>query len=339
MADQKSKKKFDDNVHLFTQLNAERLFREQNGNLSLIELKPSFNEISESINLTNKYMEQLGNSQLNQIGGALTNITKQAQSVVNLDDSQFVAQRDDYLRDITRDVEAFSQQMDPVNLLDLREKVRELSSGSRADLEELVQENLEAIQESVGKEFAELQKNTKIESASILSAARESAEGVSVKVAQDQFSDAVKRFNSRVFYWSLGSSISVAVLIGTIFWLANTIPDVNDLAAISKFAITRVGLFVVVAGLSRYCFSMLRTNMHLRETNAHRARLTNSISAFTAAAQDSEQRAAVLAKLVEAVSVGYDSGFLSGKGSSGTETKMSVENVIREVSRRGQPAE
>ena len=339
MADRNTKQKFDTFVHDFYELNVEKIFREQNGSLSLIELKPLFERVSESLDLTNKYAFQIGNAQLNQIGGALKGITQQAQAVINLDDSQFVAQRDDYLRGVTREVEAFFQQMDPVNLLDLKEKVNELNSGNKADLEELVQDHLGKVQESVSKELDELRRSTKVESESILAAARDSAEGVSVSVAQDQFSDAVGRFDSRVRFWSYGSALSIAILIGSIYWLANTIPDINDLAAVSKFAIWRIGLFVVVAGLSRYSFSMLRTNMHLRETNAHRARLTNSISAFTAAAQDGEQKSIVLGKLVEAVSADYESGFLSRKTSGAAETKMSVENVVREATRRGQPAD
>ncbi len=69
--------------------------------------------------------------------------------------------------------------------------------------------------------------------------------------------------------------------------------------------------------------------MHLREVNLHRQRVANSMAAFLGAATSNDQRDAILARLVKAITMFGKSGLLSENDESMSPAKVIFESVSR----------
>ena len=147
--------------------------------------------------------------------------------------------------------------------------------------------------------------------------ARETAQGISVDAAQIQFDGAVAVYDGRVTVWVIVSAVLTAATLVLLWWFLAQPPDLTLAWGIAYFVSIRLAIFGVAATVTAFSFGMVKANMQLREANAHRARLANSVNAFLVASESPQQRDIILTRLVEAVGEHPDAGFVK----SGTDNE------------------
>lgn len=157
--------------------------------------------------------------------------------------------------------------------------------------------------------------------------ARMTAQGFSVKAAQDQFDAASKALNTKALVCGGSALICFAIFIGFAFHvyrnppIASTTP-LNTVQAVYLTAI-RITILTAIGALTTFFLKMLRAYLHMSEFNDHRRRVANSMAAFVESAQSAEQRDQIFGRLVDSIVYFGDSGILN-KESEG----ISVPSVV-----------
>lgn len=163
---------------------------------------------------------------------------------------------------------------------------------------------------------------------------RFSAQGISIKAAQDEFQDASNSLRTKSISWGVASALSVVifVLVGTEFYLHHPelvldprTPAALALAEAAYLAAMRVAILTAIGTVAAFCLRMLRAHLHMSEVNLHRRRVANSMSAFVESASSAEQRDLILTKLVEAVVAFGESGILSKESDNPSATAVAIE--------------
>ena len=176
---------------------------------------------------------------------------------------------------------------------------------------------------------------------SILQLARQTAQGVSLDDVQKQFAKAADECFSAVKLWAtLSVAIIVAfclILIGFVTWWAPSFASgaggTGASAAAVYHTVIRVTILTAIAAITTFCLKVLRAQMHLREQNLHRKRVANSMAAFLGAASP-EQRDAILAHVVDAITVFGNSGLLPDGDETMSPAKVILESVPRAFSQK-----
>ena len=118
---------------------------------------------------------------------------------------------------------------------------------------------------------------------------RDSAAGVAIEQAQIEFSNAAKSNRNQSFFWGSLSAILIYIFMKFVYSLMDTNPAINDGIGIVYFTAIRLTVLFALGAIIAFCLKILRANLHLRERNAHRERLSNNLGAIVAFASESQK--------------------------------------------------
>jgi hypothetical protein len=192
----------------------------------------------------------------------------------------------------------------------------------------------------------------------VLESAQRTADKISVKDAQDQFSEAGRELRRKSQICIVASAVFFFGLLGFLLWqlfhpptlilqivealspgtaAGTTRETVGSgpipllIAASAYFTSIRLAIVGILGiGLS-FSLRMARAYLHMIEHNRHKLRVTNSIESFVAAVRTKEQKDLVLSKLVESVTDFGDSGILSKQGDSATLPSVIFDSITKNV--------
>ncbi len=198
------------------------------------------------------------------------------------------------------------------------ESFRTTVTNSKNDIAKFAKENEETV----------LQKVKETEQA--LLTARGENWKTSLKSACDEFQEGVKSNNKAVIYWGI-----ISIVIFSVFIIACVIfysePPIYVLGtAIARSALRITILTAIAAGIA-FSLRIFRSNLHMRELNKHRLRITKSMPSFIESAFSKEQRDLILSQMVNAITSFGNSGLLKGEDESVSTPRMIVDNLYRSL--------
>ena len=160
---------------------------------------------------------------------------------------------------------------------DYERRIEELKTESQKSLREIERDAKEFI--SNAKRDAEKHLE---EASRTLIGAKETASGISVRDAQEQFKRAQQALNKKVrlWAWMSGGCAAVFSAIGVYFYFAA--PDASkdlDWSILYNTAI-RITILTAIGTATAFCLKIFRAHLHMREKNHHRQRVANSIRGF-----------------------------------------------------------
>lgn len=166
--------------------------------------------------------------------------------------------------------------------------------------------------------------------------ARRTAQKVSVKAAQDQFGNVQKKLNFQIGLWAVLSATSfVAFVLLANHFLSSTPPEQTIAQTVYHTAL-RITILSATGGITVYFMRIFRAHLHMYQYNQHRQAVTNSIEAFVAAAETSEQRDVILASLVNAVVSFGQSGLIQNEPDNIHPAQMIIDTAPRVLSSAAQ---
>jgi hypothetical protein len=187
---------------------------------------------------------------------------------------------------------------------------------------------------------------------------QQTAAGISVVQAQEQFDIAKKHLWRRTLGWGIVSGLSFSGFVIFAIYLLHHAPasllrnqletTANALnnggnetsnvplslvvAQTAYLTAIRITLLTAIGALTTFCLRMMRSAMHMAEYNDHRRRVANCMTSFVAAAGTPEQRDSILAMLVSAVAQFGDSGLLDGTKDPISMPSIAIESITRNLS-------
>lgn len=173
-----------------------------------------------------------------------------------------------------------------------------------------------------------------IRSEELVVEAKKTALGESVKDAQLQFERARKHFKRRIRYWGILSIVSIVALLGAAVG-AYFLPlkEGADWPQATHSLVIRITVLSTLGALATFTLRTLRAYMHMFQSNLHRRRIVNSISAFVASAYEKDSRDRILLELVATVADFGVSGLIPGKHAGVAVPSLNVGQVAREISK------
>ena len=161
--------------------------------------------------------------------------------------------------------------------------------------------------------------------------ARQTASGISIEAAQEQFRLAQQDHDKQVKRWTWLNGISIFLFFGVamIFFFVD-LPE-GETKSILYFSAVRITIIGALGGIVAFCLRMLRAHMHMAQHNQHRQRVANSIAAFVESAATPEQRDLILSQLVDSIAHFGSSGILRKEDESIQVPKVVVDNLSRTI--------
>lgn len=300
-------------------------FKRNLGDLSFASWESQINDVIGKINGAAKVTQLLTNQELSNFVGALDNFYRAVDQVRGQNDNDFANQRHQLEAELKASLEDVGNFWPPiaVRIIETNPVLQQAHEFEDVLLKRL--EELEAASERTQdeiKSFADSQ----------IGKARETAQGISVDAAKIQFDGAVDTYHGRVRIWVFISAVLTAATLLLLWWFLVQPPDLSLAWGIAYFVSIRLAIFGVAATVTAFSFGMVKANMQLREANAHRARLANSVNAFLVASESPQQRDIILTRLVEAVAEHPDAGFVKSGTDNESRGRFSVENLVRNAS-------
>lgn len=334
MADQNQLNDLNRIIVEFEAMNLDDLLRPSLGTLSLkSELGPIFDDIKSKLIIINNHSTKVGNNTISKVRTAVGNIIQRIKNAGNLDEKDFVAQRVNLIETIRSAYENLLDVWPPFVsavieelgimgtdsfTLQLKNAHQSLTSASEAAIKEIKNQSAIIIEEA------------KQLSVDIEGKARKTATKISVKAAQDQFSNAQTEIKKDVIIWAIASGISLVVFVGTaLYFLNNSIPKNWDWHVI-YFTTIRITILTAIGTAAAFCLKILKANLHMRAHNKHRQRVANSIEAFVEAAVTPDQRDLILTHLIDAVVNFGNSGLLREEDPL-YSPKMTIDTITRNI--------
>ena len=165
--------------------------------------------------------------------------------------------------------------------------------------------------------------------------ARRTASGISVKEAQEQFTQAQEELSRRVWVWVSMSVVSSAgFFLTAVYFLNSELPEEWQWHILYQTAI-KITILTAIGTAASFCFKILRAHLHMSEKNRHRQRVANSISSFVESAVTPEQRDQILSQLVESVVQFGTSGLLQREEENLYKPKMTIDSITRNMTLGG----
>lgn len=300
----------------FQAIDRDRLFRADVGTHSLKEtLSPQLEQVKRDLERAESAMPRLHDNHANGVNATLRQLVNQLNGIVALTDAQFIDQREKSINSVRNLVEQFSGHNPPIVAALVLDRGILSESGIRDEVEDALR-TLKAESESILKKQQEnaskILADAEVLAKSIEEKARSTAAKISVKEAQDQFSQAASDLTRQIKIWISITAGAFVLFIGvSAYFLFLNYPSEELL--IFHTAI-RIVVLTAFGGFALYSLKMLRAHVHLQHLNAHRQRLANSIAAFVQAADTPEQRDAILLQLVGTISDFGQSGLIPREG-------------------------
>jgi len=321
----------------------ERVERPELGRRSLAtELGDQKEAIGGIVALVTKYGKHVHDEIVVQIADNLDSIRHELENQAALEDSTYLETSEEFLDSLSVQIEE-SKRWEPYiisaailerGLLDI-EDLRDRLEQAQAESDKTAKESLEALQ----AQSDEILRKAKEQAEEIVGHARLTAEGISVKQAQEQFRDAAKQGRNQVILWSILAGTAVTALIATIYnFMQNTSPvGVQPWTASVHYTLIRVFLLSAVAGVTAFTFRILRARLHILERNRHRVRVANSIESFLQSAADQSQRDLILVRLTESIVNYGDSGLVRNEREERSATMSGdiLARIVAAISGKG----
>lgn len=319
----------------YSKIDRDKLLRPTLGEMSLEkELSPLLSAIQDKLSFTLEFASLVPNSAVDSVKEIYANILNLLRLQIGRNPSEYVAQRDDVIKNVKGFMEQLLQHwhffvssavesrgfLKDEGVKRAYEKaVGEMKSESAKAMSLLREEATKALKDA--KEYAD----------QIEAKARRTAAHISVEEAQNQFDKAQKADLRQAVMWAVLSALSLLGFFGVaISYLFHEMPKEWTWQVIYHTAI-RLSIIGAVGAMATFSLRNLRAYLHMRQQNLHRQRIANSMSAFVESALSPDQRDAILAHLVDSVSEFGDSGLITQDDESIHMSKTIVDTVANNM--------
>ena len=312
------------------------LIRKNLGTESLEEpLLPILDTVKDKAKFARRYAKRVHDTQVTSFTSHLRDFVSECQAQAQRpDSSEFINHKEPFLEAIQSSLDHMLMYEPPFvtaavlseGLLNQTEGVLDRVDEVKSDLKQLSVVLLEQTEQK----YQEILSNAEEMSTRIETRARETATGVSVQDAQEQFAKAQKASLIQIAIWG---TLSASAVFTFLFLLTNLLSldfkESQSLAQSIYIATLRVAALGLIASLGAYFLNILRSQLHQFQHNLHRKRLANCIGSFVESAATPHQRDVIYTQLVEAITNFGDSGLLKkeGSGLSGSNSKIVLEGL------------
>tara|TARA_B110000114_G_C14998678_1_gene359714 strand:+ start:33 stop:1040 length:1008 start_codon:yes stop_codon:yes gene_type:complete len=321
-------------INSIKELDEKQLIRKNLGDASFTEFVPLWEEIKSKIEFIEKFNEKVDTNTNNQANSHLTTIKQNLDALIKYDKSQFVAQQTTIMNAVIAQLNAIKQYWPQYAIAALEDSglltntdVKEQFDSLTTELKESTEAALLKIEEQSKIIIEEAKKKAE----EIENSVRKTAQNVSVKVAQEQFTEGAEHNVFQIKVWS-GIAISLVIVFILFIWYllagVDKLPTVWNWS-IGYISIIRIGVLGLISTVIGFSLKMLKANLHMHQHNLHRKRLSNSMAAFAESAMTNEQRDMILSQLVESVSNFGTSGMINKESDKGG---ISIDSITKTVS-------
>ncbi len=318
-------------------IDKDRLLRPTLGEESLQQsgFTETFETICKKALFALQYGKDVDDGAVNNLNSVLNTIRSLLEQQVKRANTEYVAQRQNFLTEIPAQLEALRSYWPPFVTAAVEARGFLQDEGIRQEYEHTVSEMKSQAQEALTQVRVESEKTlseAKKLAKEIEDRARKTAAHISVDVAQEQFREAQKVLKGDVTLWAWMSGGSTAAFIAVAIYLAKIHLPEGMKWEVIYFAAIRITILTAVGAMATFCLRILRAHMHMSQQNLHRQRIANSMPAFVESAITPEQRDLILAQLVTSVADFGSSGLLSKEDDSVYSPKMTIEAITRTLS-------
>ncbi|NUM80584.1 hypothetical protein HUU42_07220 [bacterium] len=320
----------------YSKINMEKLIRANLGDESLQHtIEPLIKEIQVKLDFAINFAQWVPEGIVNAIRGLFDSLRQQLETHAGRSNPDYVSNRQPFIDNIKNTNEQLLQHWHYFVSAAVEKKGILADEGVKKAYEAAVK----TMQEEATKSLTQLKEDSSkvLEEArhlaqQIENRARLTAAKISVRDAQQQFSDAEIEFNKQIKLWSWLSGISLVLfLLIAIYFMQIPLPEQWNWHVIYYTAI-RITIISAVGAIGAFCLRILRANLHMRQHNLHRKRLANSMSSFIESATTPEQRDIILEHLVDAIAHFGTSGLLTKEDDTVINPKLTIDNLVRTLS-------
>ncbi len=319
-------------INNIKELPRDEIIRPDYGQASLKSWEPTFNELLTKLDFIEEYWTKVNNDTVSRTDQAISHIYEQLIKLTEKNEGQFVSEKQSLINQINNDIDTIKKYwphyaiaaIEASDLLTNIDIKKEFESLTRS-----LQKSANGTLARIENESQEIISQAKKKAEEIESSVRKTAQKVSVKEAQEQFSNAALSNLKNIKIWggiSIGLVLAFVALI--IYILRITLPDWSW--QVIYYSVIRAATIGFVGTLMAFSLKMLKSHLHMREHNLHRQRISNSMSSFAESATNKDQRDLILSKLVESVANFGNSGMIDNHDDS--SSRLTVDNISRTVS-------
>ncbi len=324
---------FKDNVKAIRGLDKEGILRPNLGEASLeSKFGKKLEEIIKKLEFLATYSDKVHDNVLNQANKSVLGILNSTNEQINRDAGEYINQSDQFISQVNEHLNALLMQECHFISAAIQEKGFLQDEGIKQAYENAV-ENLkketDAIVEDVKKTTTSTIEEAKVLASEIEGKARRTAKGVSIEVAQKQFTDAEKYHNTQIVRWSVYSIIAFFLFLGAAFVMVDWEFDKSLKWGVIYYSAVRLAILTSFGAIAAFCIRGLKSHLHMKEHNLHRKRIANSMEAFVESAINDNQRDYILAHLVNAIATFGQSGLLGKEENTGS--KMTIESIMKNI--------
>lgn len=305
------------------------------------DLEPREAKLRQLADLASSYSHLAHDSVVDQMIQSFSSIADLMRRQAEIDDANYLARREQFLIDLDAGLEEANLWKGSVAGLAMLERGflddEDFRRETRQSLEKIKQESRQTIQTIKDEADKSIQEASKSAN-EIVERARRTATGVSVKAAQDQFSNASDDDQNQVTLWSWLVVASVVTLIITTLLLTQwKLPESVEWPVALYHTLLRMIVLSVIGGMTAFAFRMLRARLHIAERNKHRVRVANSVEGFVQSALEPSQRDLILARLTDAIVNFGDSGLVQHELEDRSTTMPGdlIGRIVAAISKRG----
>ena len=316
----------------FNELDVSSIIRESFGEASLIKAKPILEDIADKLTTIDKYQNNVDKESNSKVDGVMQQLLNLLKSIKNLPKEQFVNSQDSHYAQII----SFHNEI--IKYWPSYVTAARVSNGfldALALQHEFIKSAIEATatRDDLIKTFKE--KGNEIilaaeeKAKEIKQSARQVAQKISIKEAQDQFEMACNHHLKQITKWSCFSIFIGSAFIGILIWLLTINVSETWSWNIIYHTLVRLALLSLLGVILGFSLKMLKAYMHMYQHNLHRRYVANSMAAFVESATTPEQRDLILTTLVSSISTFGQSGIIDGQ-EDGT-SKITVDTITRSI--------
>lgn len=319
----------------FKNIDRRKLLRPYLGEKSLkTEFSPKLEEIIGNLEYAINVADELHVNHINNIVNILNKIIQRIKTHSDIEDPDYIRERNNFLNDIENEHENLKLRWDPVIVVKLQKSGLLEDEGIRKEYQKTVndmQKKSDEIIENMEQKTKEILENAQDFANTIEEKARHTATGISVKSAQDQFREAQKAHLIQLIVWSVLSFLSILGFGYFAYLLAYKSTPPQESWNLIYFTTIRITILTAIGAVATFCLKILRAQLHMYNHNLHRQRVTNSIEAFVESAVTPEQRDFILARLVDAVVNFGSSGLIQKEDDAIYSSKMIIDNITKSI--------
>ena len=277
-------------------IDEDQLLRPTIGPLSLKnQFGPVLDGIKRKLEIIVDLSPEVSDNQITTILDPLQSIKREMEQLAGLSNEEYASNKDEFLQNMGSYLDALTNAFLPFLTVAVEKR------GFFDD--ESIRQERERMTAELREELGRLINEAREQADQIRMDARDTAVGVSVKDAQDQFAEAQTEFNKKVKVWGVASGGGVVLFFAvSILLFFVMVPGREQwYGHVIYSSAIKVTILAAIGTITAFCMKMFRSHMHMSEKNRHRRRVANSIGAFVGSAATSEQRDLILSQLVEAI--------------------------------------